>query len=78
MTTVYFLDHVEEKQDDGYQGRKPIGVYSTAELAREAIRRLRDMPGFRDYPERWRIVERTLDKDDWTEGFDIATDEPIR
>lgn len=78
MTTIYFLDHLEETQDDGFQGRKTIGLYSTAELAREAIRRLRDMPGFRDYPERWRIVERTLDKDDWAEGFDIVTDEPIR
>jgi hypothetical protein len=78
MTSGYFLHHLEDKREDGFQGYKVAGVYSTVEKAREAIRRLRDMPGFRDYPERWEICERTLDHDDWADGFDKETHERVR
>ncbi len=77
MNSVFFLYHLDEKQSDGFQGRKSIGIYSTANEARLAIRRLRDKPGFRSYPERWRICERTLDRDDWTAGFNKETHERI-
>jgi hypothetical protein len=77
MTSVYFLYHLEEKRADGFQGRKVIGIYSTPERAREAIHRRRDMPGFKDYPERWRICEQTVDRDDWTKGFVIETHERV-
>jgi len=77
MTLVFELSHLDEKLPDGFQGQKSIGTYSTRQKAEEAIERLRDMPGFRDYPERWHIREWTVDRDDWANGFDKDTDKPI-
>ena len=80
MTKVYFLYHIDEhKSYDGvYHYGKIAGIYSTIELARAAIGRLRDLPGFRDYPEQWKIHPRTLNRDSWTEGFVKETHERIR
>lgn len=64
----------------GHEDTKMIGVYRSAESAREAVKRLKTKPGFRDYP---RLVnsavdnddngfhtsEYELDKDHWTEGY---------
>jgi len=69
MTAVFFLYHIEELSTDEDPRGKLIGVYSTQERARDAIHRLSDQPGFRDYPERWRVFERIVDCDDWPEGF---------
>jgi hypothetical protein len=77
MTSVYLLFHLEERQADGFQGRKWICTYSTKEKAENAIERLRNMEGFRDYPERWHICERIVDKTDWLNGFDKETDQRI-
>lgn len=62
---------------DRFQDYKWIGTYSTTKNAEEAIGRLKDMPGFRNYPERWHIQERTVDQTDWISGFDKETDQPI-
>jgi len=43
--------------------------YSSKRSARDAIKRLSDKPGFRDYPERWKIDDWDLDRDEWVEGF---------
>jgi hypothetical protein len=78
MSSVFFLRHLEEKKDDGAQGHKTIGAYSTADKAREALVRVRDKLGFKDYPERWAIVECVLDQpDEWAEGFDPKTHQRI-
>ena len=73
MSSVFFLYHREEKQPNGFQGRKLIGVYSTAEKAREAVARIGGQPGFREHPEDWYTEERLLDRDDWAQGFDSQT-----
>jgi hypothetical protein len=73
MTVVYELKHLEEKNPDGFQDYKTVGVYSTRKKAEKAIERYRDLPGFRDYPERWHIHEVTLDETDWANGFDKET-----
>jgi hypothetical protein len=78
MTSVYFLYHINEHCEScEYHHGKRIGIFSTAEKAREAIRQIRDAEGFRDYPERWSIRRRTMDKTSWTDGFDIATHKKI-
>jgi hypothetical protein len=77
MNCVFLLHHLEEKKANGFQGRKLIGLYSTAKEARRAILRLRDMPGFRSYPERWRIDELPMDHDGWSNGFVKETHERI-
>ncbi|MDP1961053.1 MAG: hypothetical protein Q8K93_02505 [Reyranella sp.] len=78
MTSVYILYHINEhcEPDEHHHGKR-LGLFSTAEKAREAIRQIRDAEGFRDYPERWSIRRRTMDKTSWTDGFDIATHRKI-
>ena len=78
MTRVYFLYHIDENKTDGYHHGKIVGIYSSADKARAAIERMRDKPGFKDYPERWKIYPRTLDRDSWTEGFVTETHQRIR
>ncbi len=77
MPEVYFLYHMDEPEDGSSPSHKLIGLYTTPEFARQAISRKRDLPGFRDHPERWQIVPKTVDEDDWTEGFDPKTNEKI-
>ncbi len=72
MTTLYLVRHFDQETDDDDDKEKVIGVYSTLDLAKQAIERLRDKPGFRDYPERWLICHETLNKDWWEEGFATA------
>lgn len=77
MSRVYFLYHIDEKKTDGYHHGKIIGIYTTLDLAKAAIDRFRDKPGFRDYPERWKIHPRTVDRDSWANGFVAETHERI-
>jgi hypothetical protein len=74
---VYELWHYkiaagEEPDED--KSPKDIGVYSTEERAKAAIERVKDKPGFCDWPGGFRIFRAILDKDYWTEGF-ISSDE---
>jgi len=46
-----------------------IGVYRTEQAAKDAIKRVKGQPGFRDFPEGFVISEYKLDRDHWTEGF---------
>jgi hypothetical protein len=46
-----------------------IGVYSSEEQAKSAIHRLRDKPGFAEYPQGFQIAAYELDADHWTDGF---------
>ena len=79
MKSVFVLHHVNPSEigsDDG----KLIGVYRTETEARNAIRRLQNLPGFRDHPDLWdpssdgeqkgfTLDEYELDQDNWIEGF---------
>ena len=42
---------------------------ASLQSARAAIDRVKDQPGFRDYPQGFAAYEHSLDKDSWTEGF---------
>ena len=46
-----------------------IGVYSTEEAAKAAIKRLQEKPGFQKSIEGFQIHPYELNKDHWTEGF---------
>jgi len=68
--TIWLVWHIDDDApSDEEEYEKFIGVYSSEELARAAVDRLRDKPGFRDYPERWRIDYRYLDHDHWRDGY---------
>jgi len=71
MNKVWLVWHVDDNAPtDEEEYEKLIGVYSRKRLARDAVNRLRDKPGFRDFPERWKIEDWILDEDiGWLDGF---------
>ncbi len=77
MQTVYLLWHQFEfrnsKEEDLEDRAKLIGVYTGEEEARRAIERVKDQPGFRDYPEGFVIDCYELIEDHWQEGFVTLT-----
>lgn len=66
--TVYLLQHVHE-QSGGEQEVKMIGIYSSRESAENAVRRLKEKPGFATSAEGFTVEAYTLDEDNWAEGF---------
>ena len=71
-TTLYDLWHFPVKADQEFDDaptRKSIGIYSSRANAEAAIERLRKQPGFRDWPEGFRIFEQWLDHDSWVDGY---------
>jgi hypothetical protein len=69
MSDKVWLLWFEQERDEGADTELLIGVYRTEENAKSAIERVKDQPGFRDYPQGLNAYEVTLDKDSWTEGF---------
>jgi homoserine kinase type II len=68
MTVVYDL-WFEREYPDREDTELHIGIYATEEDAAEAIGRLRDQPGFRDFPEGFNTYPVTLGVTGWQEGF---------
>jgi hypothetical protein len=68
MESVVLLWHVHERAD-GHDDEKLIGVYRNESDARAAIDRLRDKPGFREFPEGFKYETCLLNRDGWTEGY---------
>jgi hypothetical protein len=67
MTKIFVVQHEHEwcRREDV----KFIGVYATREDAEAAIKRLRNQPGFSDWPDGFSIGEYEIGVDHWTEGF---------
>ena len=76
MTTVFLLWH---RHDTGFgdEEEKLIGVYSSEENAKQAITRLQEQPGFKDYPDDFQIELCGVDETGWAEGF-ITVAESLR
>ena len=69
MATVFLLQHVHEF-DDGHEDVKLIGVFSSEAMARAALERVRDQPGFKDAPEGFDISAQNVDGPiGWSEGY---------
>ncbi|MEI7833885.1 MAG: serine kinase [bacterium] len=79
IQTVFFVQHLHTLSD-GCEDIKSIGVYSSRQLALEAVERAMILPGFKDFPklidpsedddvDGFYFDECTLDEDNWTEGF---------
>lgn len=69
---VFILQHVY--QVGNTEEVKFIGVYSSLDEAKNAISRLKNKPGFKDYPDSCFVVDRhTINKDSWEEGFTTMT-----
>jgi homoserine kinase type II len=67
MDEVFVLQH--ERQLDGCDEVKFIGVYRSARLADEAVLRLRLQPGFKDHRDGFTVDRYRLYEDSWAEGF---------
>ena len=70
MTTVYLLSH--ERDLDGADEVKVIGVYASENDAREARQRAASLPGFLDHEDGFSIDAYVVGEDHWAEGFDTA------
>lgn len=68
MNSVWLL-WFEQERADGVDTELLIGVYGTEEYAKAAIERVKDQPGFRDYPQGFSAHEHVLNKDSWIGGF---------
>jgi len=67
MESVFLLHHTYEDKD--HEDIKLIGVFSTREAAEHAMLKVKNEPGFRDYPDGFEISEYEIDKPGWLEGF---------
>jgi homoserine kinase type II len=68
MNTVFIAFHTRIKDPDN-EDIKLIGVFSSQQLAENAVNSLKTMPGFRDHLDGFHIGEHTLDETKWQEGF---------
>jgi hypothetical protein len=68
MTVVYDV-WFECEYPDREDTELHIGIYATEADAAEAIGRLCDQPGFRDFPEGFNTYPVTLGVTGWQEGF---------
>lgn len=73
MDTVFLLWHVREVEGSD-DDELFIGVYSAEQEASAAIERLKNKPGFVDYPNGFQIHPYKLNHDHWTEGFIFTED----
>ena len=69
MNDSVWLLWFEQERPEGEDTELLIGVYRTEEATKAAISRLKDQPGFRDYPQGFAAHEYKLDQDHWTQGF---------
>src|SRR5438132_1479533 len=65
---VFSLSYLLPLADGHWRGMS-VGHYSSEWKAKRAIERLKHQPGFRDFPEGFRIHRITLDEDNPEEGF---------
>ena len=68
MRTVYLLHHVHTMPNES-KDVKLIGAYATREEAEEALKRVRDAPGFCELPEGFSIDECEIGRDYGPTGF---------
>jgi hypothetical protein len=68
MDTVHLLWYTRKWVEDE-DTELLIGVYRTEADATDAIERLRQQPGFAEYPEGFLVVAYEVGKDHWTKEF---------
>jgi homoserine kinase type II len=69
LESVHALWHIH-MMPNGEDSEILIGIYASDGDARSAQARVSDKPGFVDCPEGFLIVEYTVGKDSWEEGYE--------
>lgn len=64
ITKVYMLYHINNEKD-----MKLIGFFSDKERAGKIIKELVSKPGFKDYPQGFKMKAMTVDKSYYAKGF---------
>ena len=59
----------EAEDDETVVSERVVGYYSSEELGRAAIQRMRFKPGFRDWPGGFRLYPAAVNRELWSEGF---------
>jgi homoserine kinase type II len=67
---LWFVNEMAERED----AELLIGVYYREAEAKAAIQRLKNKPGFVNFPEGFQVHPYELDRDHWTEGFLVVDD----
>lgn len=67
MEEVYLLQHLRSDEEDEHC--KIIGIFSSREMAEQAIQQLSQKPGFVDYPDGFNIDRYKMDMLFWIDGF---------
>ncbi len=73
---LWHFDIAADAEWGGDGSERLVGFYSSAAQAEAAILRLRDKPGFRSWPDGFRVFGDTLDEDSWVDGFATWDDPP--
>ena len=68
MEKVYYLYHVLYEDTDD-EVAKIIGIYSSYKKAELAMERMKNKPGFINFPDNFQIIEDVLNRDGWVDGF---------
>jgi hypothetical protein len=63
-----FLYHIRYEDTDD-EDVKIVGIYSSPKQAKLALERVKNKPGFIDYPDDFKIFASVLNRDGWCEGF---------
>ena len=71
MDKVFLLWHVRKLA--GADDEKLIGVYRAERDAKAAVERLRNKPGFANFPDGLQVCPYELNRDHWSDGFVIDT-----
>ncbi|MFC4158963.1 DUF7336 domain-containing protein [Chitinimonas lacunae] len=56
METVFLVNHIHPLPNED-EDVKFIGIYLTKQDAEEAVKRIKILPGFSEYPDRFHIEE---------------------
>jgi len=69
LDKIFLVHHVREL-DDGTDEVKFIGAFSSIEIANQAVKKIENEPGFRDFPDGFIVEPHTLNRIGWLEGFE--------
>lgn len=74
MTSVYLLFHMGHEPAEGEDEDEAmlLGVFSSEQAALAWQRDALQLPGFRDWPERFEIAEYVVDQRKWPDGFETV------
>lgn len=74
MPSVFLLYHLGHEPDDGEDepDEMLLGVFSSEETALAWKADAVERPGFRDWPDRFQVVEHVIDQREWPDGFETV------